>query len=87
MTGAEQIRQEERERQEKLRQEERERMDRRYRDAHRDSLYAVLEAREIAVPEFVRTRMDRCDDIEQIVTWLRRAATAETAIALLDEAR
>jgi hypothetical protein len=41
-------------------------------------ILTVLHARGIDVPDAVRERVQSCDDIEQLETWLRRAATAQT---------
>jgi predicted transposase/invertase (TIGR01784 family) len=41
-----------------------------------DALLQLLEARGIAVPEDARVRIMACQDIAQLETWLRRAATA-----------
>ncbi|MBM7784821.1 hypothetical protein [Tenggerimyces flavus] len=42
------------------------------------SLIAVLTARGIAVPAEVRARINQTDDSERLMTWIRRAVTAET---------
>jgi hypothetical protein len=42
------------------------------------SILAVLKARNIAIPEFLRQRISTCDDIEQLEIWIERAATATT---------
>jgi hypothetical protein len=42
------------------------------------ALLAFLEARGIKVPDNVRTTIVDCTDSEQLETWIRRAATAET---------
>jgi hypothetical protein len=38
----------------------------------------VLRARGIDVPDAVRERVQSCEDLEQLETWLSRAATAQT---------
>jgi hypothetical protein len=42
------------------------------------ALLTVLNARGIAVPDDARARIAECFDLEQLDTWIRRAATAET---------
>lgn len=42
------------------------------------ALLAVLDARGIDVPDVARTRITGCTDHDQLDTWLRRAATAES---------
>jgi hypothetical protein len=42
------------------------------------ALLAVLAAREIEVPDDVRARITGCTDLEQLETWIRRAATADS---------
>ena len=41
-------------------------------------MLAVLEARGIDGPDEARTRIVECTDLEQLDTWVRRAATAES---------
>ena len=41
-------------------------------------ILAVLAAREIAVPVEARARIGECTDLEQLETWGRRAATADS---------
>jgi len=43
------------------------------------AVLAVLEARGIDVPAELRERITTCTDLEQLDTWVRRAATAGTA--------
>ena len=43
-----------------------------------DAVLEVLDARGLDVSEDVRERVTRCTDIEQLRTWLRRAATARS---------
>ncbi|MBV9315740.1 MAG: hypothetical protein JO100_18855, partial [Pseudonocardia sp.] len=40
------------------------------------SVLAVLDARGINVPEDTRNRITSCTDLDQLNTWIRRAATA-----------
>ena len=40
------------------------------------SVLAVLDARGINVPEDTRNRITSCTDLDQLHTWVRRAATA-----------
>lgn len=40
------------------------------------AVLAVLDARGIAVPDDLRARIAECTDLEQLDTWVRRAATA-----------
>ena len=42
------------------------------------AVLAVLEARGIDVPDEARTRIVECTDLDQLDTWVRRAATAES---------
>ena len=83
MTGAEQIRQEERERQERRFKEILEERNRILLGARRD-LYAALEDRNLPGSDLVRARIDACDDVTQLTAWLRRAATADSAAAVLE---
>ena len=78
MTAAEQIRQEERELQERLRDEA-------VLHDRRVNLYAILNARGFTVSEVMRSRIDSCGDLEQLGAWLVRAATADSAAAVLEE--
>ncbi|TQN27668.1 hypothetical protein FHX37_4393 [Haloactinospora alba] len=48
------------------------------------SVLAVLEARGIAVPEDVRSRITGCADTEQLNVWVRRAAVVDSAEELFD---
>jgi hypothetical protein len=41
------------------------------------AVLAILDARGIAVPDDVRTRITGCTDLDQLDTWVRRAATAD----------
>jgi hypothetical protein len=41
-------------------------------------LLAVLAARGIEVPDDVQARITGCTDLEQLETWIRRAATADS---------
>ena len=43
-----------------------------------ETILLVLGARGIAVSEEVRTRIEGCDDLEQLTAWSRRAAVAES---------
>jgi hypothetical protein len=43
-----------------------------------------LDARGIDVPDTARTRITECTDIQQIDTWVRRAATADSIDDVLD---
>ncbi|GAA0944265.1 hypothetical protein [Virgisporangium aurantiacum] len=42
------------------------------------AILAVLKARNVEVPEFLRTRISTCTDLEQLEIWIARAATATT---------
>jgi len=42
------------------------------------ALLAILNARGISVPDDAHTRITECTDLDQLDTWLRRAATAST---------
>ena len=44
-----------------------------------EMILAVLAARGIVLPEEVRARLVECADLEQLETWGRRAATADSA--------
>lgn len=48
------------------------------------TLLNILDARGIAVPDDVRTRITNCTDSEQLQIWARRAATAEKIEGLDD---
>jgi hypothetical protein len=41
------------------------------------AVLAILDARGIAVPDDVRARIAGCTDLDQLDTWIRRAATAD----------
>ncbi|WP_196776932.1 hypothetical protein [Haloechinothrix halophila] len=43
-----------------------------------NALFAVLEARGIAVPDDARARITACTDIEQLETWVRRAVSVNS---------
>ena len=45
-------------------------------DAEAKAVLAVLDARGIDVPDGVRARITGCSDLDQLLTWVRRAATA-----------
>ncbi len=45
-------------------------------DGGAEAVLAVLDARGFHVPEPVRARISECSDVEQLDTWVRRAATA-----------
>ncbi len=49
------------------------------------ALLAVLDARGIEVPDEVRADIVGCTDIDQLDTWIRRAATAGTVADLFDQ--
>jgi hypothetical protein len=49
------------------------------------ALLTVLDARGIDVPPFAHARITSCTDLYQLDSWLRRAATANSADDLLDE--
>jgi hypothetical protein len=40
------------------------------------AVLAFLDARGIAVPDDIRARIAACTDLDQLDTWIRRAATA-----------
>jgi hypothetical protein len=42
------------------------------------AVLAVLDAREINVPDEIRTKIINCTDLDQLGVWIRRAATAHT---------
>jgi hypothetical protein len=46
-------------------------------EAEATAVLAVLDARGIEVPDDVRTRITACSDLDQLLTWVRRAATAD----------
>ncbi|MDT5024739.1 MAG: hypothetical protein QOE61_1165 [Micromonosporaceae bacterium] len=48
------------------------------------AVLAVLDARGIDVPDDARTRITECSDLNQLDTWVRRAATAESIDDLFD---
>jgi hypothetical protein len=39
---------------------------------------STLKARNVEVPDFLRERISTCTDLEQLETWIGRAATAAT---------
>jgi hypothetical protein len=43
-----------------------------------EAVLAVLAARGIDVPDHARTRITECTDLDQLETWIRRAATANS---------
>ena len=43
-----------------------------------DAVLAVLKARNVEMPEFLRKRIATCGDVEQLEIWIERAATATT---------
>jgi len=49
------------------------------------AMLAILHARGISVPEDIRTRITTCTDLDQLNTWIHRAATAATIHDLLDQ--
>lgn len=46
------------------------------------AVLAVLDARGVEVPEDVRAQVRGCTDLDQLETWIRRAATADSVDAL-----
>lgn len=48
------------------------------------ALLAFLAARDIPVPEEARARITGCTDLDQLDTWIRRAATADSIKDVLD---
>jgi hypothetical protein len=48
------------------------------------AVLAFLDARGIEVPDEVREQIATCTDIDQLDTWVRRAATASTAHDLFE---
>ncbi len=44
------------------------------------ALLAVLAARGIDVPDHAHTRITECTDLDQLETWIRRAAAAATTV-------
>jgi len=44
-----------------------------------DSILAVLDARGLEISDEARERIRRCDDLNQLNTWIRRAATVSSA--------
>jgi hypothetical protein len=50
-----------------------------------EAVLAVLEARGIEVPAAARARIVECSDPDQLGSWIRLAATAESVHALFDE--
>jgi hypothetical protein len=55
-----------------------------YREGETKALFTVLDSRGIAVEDDVRKRIEECDDIDLIDTWVRRAARAESSRELFD---
>ena len=49
------------------------------------AVLAVLGARGIEAPAGVRERIEACTDLEQLETWIRRAATARTVDDVFDD--
>jgi hypothetical protein len=49
------------------------------------AVLAILHARGIPVPEDIHTRITTCTDLDQLDTWVRRAATATTIHDLLGQ--
>jgi hypothetical protein len=47
-------------------------------------LLLILEARKVQVPDEVRARIAACTDVNQLDTWVQRAATAEKVSDLFD---
>ncbi|WP_167521557.1 hypothetical protein [Microbispora triticiradicis] len=45
----------------------------------------MLEARGLEVPDDVRERIRRCQDLDQLRTWVRRAVTVTSAQELFTE--
>jgi hypothetical protein len=43
-----------------------------------EDVLAILDARNIPVPDDVRVKIAACTDVDQLDTWIRRAATAAT---------
>lgn len=48
------------------------------------AVLTVLDARGIDVPEDARSRIAGCSDLDQLGTWVRRAATADSIQDLFD---
>lgn len=48
------------------------------------AIFAVLSARGIEVSEQARTRISECTDLEQLESWVRLAATAQSIDDLFD---
>lgn len=48
------------------------------------ALLRVLDARSVAVPDDVRTRITDCTDIEKLERWGRRAAVMDPAEVLIE---
>src|SRR5690606_5293383 len=67
------------ERERQVREEEAARAAERELNRARMSLYAILEARGLAVSDAVRERIERCSDADQLTAWSARAATAASA--------
>ncbi|RAY15638.1 hypothetical protein DPM19_07550 [Actinomadura craniellae] len=53
-------------------------------EAIAESIFRVLAARGVEVPEEVRAEISACTDLEQLDAWVGIAATADSARALLD---
>ncbi|GLX01762.1 hypothetical protein [Microtetraspora sp. NBRC 16547] len=49
-----------------------------------ESIFAVLSARGLDVPEDVRAEINACTDLAQLDAWIRAAVTVESARDLLD---
>ena len=54
-------------------------------DTRANDVLLVLDARGIEVPEDVRERITSCTELDQLETWIRRAATVGTAQDLFAE--
>jgi hypothetical protein len=54
-------------------------------DAMANDVLLVLDARGIEVPEDMRERITSCTELDQLETWIRRAATLGTARDLFSE--
>ncbi|MDA0567048.1 hypothetical protein LG943_22410 [Streptomonospora sp. S1-112] len=46
---------------------------------HAESLLIFLDARGLEVSDTVRERITTCHDPDQLITWVRRAATVDSA--------
>ncbi|WP_433416674.1 hypothetical protein ACQP1V_40715 [Microtetraspora malaysiensis] len=49
-----------------------------------DSIFTVLSARGLDVPDDVRTAISECSDLERLDAWVQAAITAQSARDLLD---